>query len=119
MWTEERKQKQRELMKSLWEDGTLRINRKGPRSSNIDVSQTEDYSTYMREYQKIFREKNKSYYRLRQLWNRKYKDKYTWKTFYGLFKDMPRAADIDAKLQEFDINIENFFNNWVPDYYVP
>lgn len=57
MWTEERKQKQRELMKSLWEDGKLRVQRKGPRST-----------------------------------------------------------DIEAKLQEVDIN---FLNTWVPDYYVP
>lgn len=119
MWTEERRQKQRELMKSLWEDGTLRINRRGPRSTNIDVSQIEDYSTYMREYQKIFREKNKNYYRLRQLWNRKYKEKFSWKTFYELFKDMPKAPDIEAKMQEVDINVEIFFNNWFPDYYIP
>ena len=119
MWTEERKQKQSELMKSLWEDGTLRINRKGPRSTNIDISQTEDYSTYMREYQKIFREKHKSYYRLRQLWNRKYKGKYTWKIFYNTFKDIPTAAYIDVILQRVDINFEDVFDNGVPDYYVP
>ena len=118
MWTEERKQKQSEIMKSLWKEGKLRINRKRPRSTNIDISQTEDYSNYMREYQKIFRKKNKSYYRLRQLWNRKYKDKYTWKTFYGMFKDMPRAADVEARLDHVDLNL-NFFNNWVPDYSVP
>lgn len=114
-WTEERKQKQRELMKSLWEDGKLQPC-KGPRSTNIDISQKEDYSTYMREYQKIFREKNKSYYRLRQLWNRKYKGQYSWKIFYSLFKDMPKASDVEAKLQEVDMN---FYNNWIPDYYVP
>ena len=118
MWTEERKQKQSEIMKSLWENGKLRINRKRPRSTNIDISQTEDYSNYMREYQKIFREKNKSYYRLRQLWNRKYKGKYSWKIFYQTFKDIPRAADIEAELDHVDLNLENFFNNWVPDYSV-
>ena len=36
--------------------------------------------------------------------------------YYELFKDMPRAADIDAKLQEIDMN---FFDTWTPDYYVP
>lgn len=119
MWTEERKQKQRERMKSLWENGKLRINRKGPRSTNIDVSQTEDYSTYMKEYQKIFREKNKNYYRLRQLWNRKYKGKYSWKIFYQTFKDIPVAAYIDVILQRVDINFENVFDNGVPDYCGP
>lgn len=63
--TDEGKKALSEIAKKRWGERRDEISKKmrHPRSSGIDISQSEDYATYQREYQRIYREKHPDYYK--------------------------------------------------------
>ena len=63
--TNERKKALSEIAKARWRERKDEISRnmRHPRSSGIDISQSEDYASYQREYQRIYREKHPDYYK--------------------------------------------------------
>lgn len=115
--TEERRKYMSECMKRAWREGGMREKMMINHKTKIEASQTLDYTSYMRDYQKQFRENKKSYYRLRQLWTRLYKKRFEWRFFYELFKDMPDAKSVKDKIAELDINLD-ILQGYVPDYNV-
>lgn len=63
--TDEGKKALSEIVKKRWDERRDEISKRmrHPRSSGIDISQSEDYASYQREYQRIYREKHPDYYR--------------------------------------------------------
>lgn len=82
---------QSKAMSELWNDENRRkevmehmkaAGKKRRKHKDITVSQGEDYRTYQREYQRIYREQNHDYYRKRAEYNKAKKNGYT-----GTFKE--------------------------------
>ena len=63
--TDEGRKALSEIVTKRWTERRDEISKKmrHPRSSGIDISQTEDYKTYQREYQRIYRKKHPDYYK--------------------------------------------------------
>ena len=63
--TDEGRKALSEIAKKRWEERRDELSKKmrHPRSSGIDISQSEDYASYQREYQRIYREKHPDYYK--------------------------------------------------------
>ena len=75
LWNDENRRK--EVMEHMKEAG-----KKRRKHTDIDVSQSEDYRSYQREYQRKWREQNPDYYRKRAEYNKVKKNGYT-----GTFKE--------------------------------
>lgn len=63
--TDEGRKALSENAKKRWEERRDELSKKmrHPRSSGIEVSQSEDYASYQREYQRIYRGKHPDYYK--------------------------------------------------------
>ena len=63
--TDEGRKALSENAKKRWEERRDELSKKmrHPRSSGIEISQSEDYASYQREYQRIYREKHPDYYK--------------------------------------------------------
>jgi len=70
--TDEGRKALSENAKKRWEERHDELSKKmrHPRSSGIDISQSEDYASYQREYQRIYRKKHPNYYKDLQKKNR-------------------------------------------------
>lgn len=75
LWNDENRRK--ELVEHMKEAGKKRRKHK-----DIDVCQGEDYRSYMRNYQRIYREQNPDYYRKRAEYNKAKKN-----GFIGTFNE--------------------------------
>jgi len=75
LWNDENRRK--EVVEHMKEAG-----KKRRKHTDIDVSQSEDYKAYQREYQRKYREQNPDYYRKRAEYNKAKKNGYT-----GTFKE--------------------------------
>lgn len=93
MISDELREQRRQRMRRLWKEGKLSAPH-GNRLTKIKVSQCDDYAYYQREYQRQYRKSRKSYYRLRQLWDREYRDTVSWQDFYSVFKDTKNAKEV-------------------------
>jgi len=70
--TDEGKRALSEKAKKRWSERRDELSKRmrHPRSSGIGVSQSEDYASYQREYQRIYRKKHPNYYKDLQKKNR-------------------------------------------------
>lgn len=75
LWNDENRRK--EVVEHMKEAG-----KKRRKHTDIDVSQSEDYRSYQREYQRIYREQHPDYYRKRAEYNKAKKNGFT-----GTFKE--------------------------------
>ena len=75
LWNDENRRK--EIMEHMREAG-----KKRRKHTDIDVRQSEDYRSYQRSYQRIYREQHPDYYRKRAEYNKAKKNGYT-----GTFKE--------------------------------
>jgi len=63
--TDEGKKALSDAVKKRWQERREELSRRmrHAKSTGIEISETEDYASYQREYQRIYREKHPDYYK--------------------------------------------------------